>query len=79
MEYNFRYFEYKMDGRIVIETPQSGWDNGKGKFALTEFKVVDTTGKFAGYFKGNMSYVDDQGKTVTITEGQFNLPRNDLK
>ncbi|MGE9314413.1 hypothetical protein ACLOAU_22345 [Niabella sp. CJ426] len=79
MEYNFRYFEYRINDKIVISTPQSGWSDPVGKFSMNEFKVIDTTGKFAGYFKGNMSYVNEQGKTVTITEGQFNFPRNDLK
>lgn len=79
IEYNLRYFEYKMNNKVVIATPQSGWDNAVGTFKMNEFKVIDTTGKFAGYFKGNMSYVNEQGQTVTITEGQFNFPRNDLK
>ena len=79
MEYSFRYFEYKIGSKRVIYTPQSGWDDGAGTFNLTEFKVIDTTAKFAGYFRGKMSYKNDAGNTVTITEGQFNLPRNDQK
>ncbi|WP_018629522.1 hypothetical protein [Niabella aurantiaca] len=80
-KYSFHHFEYTVNNKKVIETRSSpfGGSANLGTISLHEFKVVDTTRKLAGYFKGNMSYVDDAGKTVTITEGQFNLPRNDQK
>ncbi|GEM_PF-4462895 len=74
-KYDLFVFEYAKDNKKLIQLP-SALREAVGRFNLTEFKLLDTAGKFTGFFKANASYVDGNGKTVRITEGQFNIPRN---
>lgn len=64
MKYDFRYLGYSVNDEWVMETRQSmGSPNPDlGKINLQEFKVIDTAGKMAGLFTGNLSYVNKAGK-----------------
>lgn len=74
-KYDLFVFEYVKDNKNLIRLPDA-IRQPIGSFNLTEFKLLDTAGKFTGFFRADASYVDSNGKTVRITEGQFNIPRN---